>query len=87
MCFHVKQDPIKLGFNDDLEDRCDYIDYSELNTNNRPDRTELIVLQLNIRGILNKQCKLQRLMTEIKGKHHLNIVLLEESWLKKSTEK
>ena len=44
-------------------------------------------MQLNIRGLLNKQEDLKHLLTEIKKKHTISIILLAETWLKKSTKK
>ena len=47
-----------LGFNEHVPDDCDYLDYSEFKTDKGPDKDEFTVMQLNIRGILNKQCAL-----------------------------
>ena len=46
---------IDLGFNGDIEDKCDYLDYSEIDLDLAHDQRELTVMQLNIRGLLNKQ--------------------------------
>ena len=46
---------IDLGFNGETEDKCDYLDYSELDSSTDYDQRKLTVLQLNIRGLLNKQ--------------------------------
>ena len=54
MCLHTAN-PLDLGYNETVPNHCDYLDYSELNTDKRPGRSELTVMQLNIRGILNKQ--------------------------------
>ena len=43
-------------------------------------------MQLSVRGILSKQNTLKRLMTEIKMTYQLDIILLAETWLKKSTK-
>ena len=43
-------------------------------------------MQLNIRGVLNKQGALKRLMTDINTTHQLDLILLAETWLKKTTE-
>ena len=54
MCLHTIKDPVDLGFNEHVPDDCDYLDYSEFKTDKRPDKDECTVMQLNIRGILNK---------------------------------
>ena len=86
MCLQTTNDPVDLGFNEIVPDNCDYLDYSEIKTDKRPDKNEFTVMQLNIRGILNKQSALKQLMTEIKTSHQLDVILLAETWLKKSTE-
>ena len=86
MCLHTIKDPVDLGFNEHVPDDCDYLDYSEFKTDKGPDKDEFTVMQLNIRGILNKQCALKWLMTEIKRSHQLDVILLAETWLKNSTE-
>ena len=86
MCLHTTKDQLDLGFNVNVTDTCDYLDYSELKSDKRPDKNEFTIMQLNIRGILNKQNALKQLMTEIKTAHHLDVILQAETWLKKSTE-
>ena len=76
---------IDLGFNGEIEDKCDYLDYSELDSDTDHDQRKLTVIQLNIRGLLNKQVELNRLLKEIKKKHEASIILLAETWLKKTT--
>ena len=87
MSVSTDNEPIDLGFNGDIEDKCDYLDYSEINLDIHYDQWELTVMQLNIRGLLNKQEDLKCLLTEIKKKHTISIILLAETWLKKSTKK
>ena len=86
MCLHTTKDPMDLGFNEIVPDDCDYLDYSEIKTGKGPDKDEFTIMQLNIRGILNKQSALKQLMTEIKRSHQLDVILLAKTWLKKSTE-
>ena len=76
-------DFIDLGFNGDIEDKCDYLDYLETDH----DQRKRTVIQLNIRGLLNKQDDLRQLLVEIKKKHAVSVILLAETWLKKSTQK
>ena len=70
---------IDLGFNGDIEDKYDYLDYLEIDLDNDYDQCELTVMQLNIRGLLNKQEDLEHLLTEIKKKHTISIILLAET--------
>ena len=60
---------------------CDYIDVEQLK-GLRPRKSDLSVLQLNIRGLLNKQGCLKDLMIEC----NTDVALLCETWLKKETE-
>ena len=66
--FDIEMDDIherlNLGFNNEIVDSCDYLDYGNL-TNNISDKNNLTVLQLNICGILNKQDKLKTLLNDI----------------------
>ena len=78
---------IDLGFNGEIEDKCDNLDYSELDLNIDYDQRKLTVIQLNIRGLLNKQVELNMLLKEIKKKHEASIILLAETWLKKTMKK
>ena len=60
---------------------CDYIDVEQLK-GIRPHKSDLSVLQLNIRGLLNKQGHFKNLMTDCAT----DVALLCETWLKKDTE-
>ena len=55
ICLHSSIDPLDLGFNETVTDNCDYLDYSEIQTDKRLDKNEFTVMQLNIRVVLNKQ--------------------------------
>ena len=84
----MESDQIDLGFNDDYVDQCDYIDYSEIATDkNVRNRNNFTVMQLNARGVLNKRDLLKDLLSDIKKDSRVNVVLLVETWLKKTTEK
>ena len=80
-------DLIDLGFNGDIEDKCDYLDYLAIDLDTDHDQQKLTVIQLNIRGLLNKQDDLNRLLSEIRRKHTISVILLAETWLKKTTKK
>ena len=60
---------------------CDYVEVEQLE-GLRPQENEFSVLQLNIRGLLNKQGQLRELMT----KCDTDVALLCETWLNKETE-
>ena len=77
---------LDLGFNNEIVDSCDYLDYGEL-TKDKRDKNNLTVLQLNIRGILNKQDKLKTLLDDIKNDSRVDVVMLVETWLNKNNDK
>ena len=60
---------------------CDYVDVEQLE-GLRPNKYDLSVLQLNIRGLLNKQGQLRDIMNNGKT----DVALLCETWLNKETE-
>ena len=63
---------------------CDYVEPGEDNMDMLSlNPTDLKVLQLNIRGLLNKQDRLLQLLHE----HKVDIALLCETWLNPNTEK
>ena len=69
---------------DGLNDHCEYIEPSlikELHTQN----TDLGVVQLNVRGLLNKQSQIKNLLSENNVLLPIDVVLLCETWLKPST--
>ena len=77
---------LDLGFNNEIVDSCDYLDYGEL-TKDKRDKNNLTMLQLNIQGILNKQDKLKRLLDDIKNDSRVDVVMLVETWLNKNNDK
>ena len=77
---------LDLGFNNDTVDSCDYLDYGEL-TRDRSVMNNLTVLQLNIRGLLNKQDKLKNLLNDIKNDSRVDVAMLVETWLNKNNSK
>ena len=76
-----------LGFNHELEDRCEYVetDIPQLPGNGK--QPCLSVMQLNIRGLLGKQDNLTRLLKRMNKSNKIDAILLVETWLKKSTVK
>ena len=69
---------------DGLNDHCAYIKPSlikELHTQN----TDLGVMQVNVRGLLNKQSQIKNLLSDDNVLLPIDMVLLCETWLKPST--
>ena len=69
---------------DGINDHCNYIEPSsikELHTWN----TDIGVLQLNVRGLLNKQTQIKHLLSNDNVSLPLDVILLCETWLKPST--
>ena len=54
----------------------DHIEYSELEKNEGC----LSILQLNVRGLINKQSELNKTLTQ-KGENKVDVALLCETWL------
>ena len=71
---------VQLDFIDENNDTCDYF---ELINDNiwTCSKNDITALQLNIRGLLNKQRSLADLIAKIVGKHKLDIIMLQETWL------
>ena len=77
---------LNLGFNNEIVDSCDYLDYEDL-TKDKSDKNNLTVLQLNIHGMLNKQDKLKTLLNDIKNDSRVDVAMLVETWLNKNNDK
>ena len=72
-----------VDFVDSDQDTCDYIDL----TDNEPwhcNTSDLLVLQLNIRGLLNKQGDLLNLVNRVAGRNKIDVLILQETWLTSS---
>ena len=61
--------------------QCDYVDFESINEL-KPTNNDLSIMQLNIRGLLNKQDRLNEIINECQA----DAILLCETWLKKQTE-
>ena len=73
-------DPLDLGFNNVLEDSCNYVDLSETDLCPiNPDSLNLI--QLNSRGVLGKQERIKLFLKELKKNCNIHAALLVETWL------
>ena len=69
---------------DGLNDHCDYVESSRIKDIHSNDR-DLSVLQLNIRGLLNKQCQIKQFLSCDNVSLPIDVVLLCETWLKPTT--
>ena len=61
--------------------QCDYVDFDSINEL-IPTNNDLSIMQLNIRGLLNKQDRLNEIINECQA----DAILLCETWLKKQRE-
>ena len=85
MCVHMLTEHVPgMGYCEDLTDNCDYVDIAEKPI---PTNKQLSILQLNIRGVLGKQSLLTNLLKDTNKHSKAQIILLQETWLKKGTEK
>ena len=66
------------------QDKCDYVRTEEKII---VEESDLVVLQLNIRGLTNKITELKSLLENITTCKKPNIILLSETWLNKSSPK
>ena len=73
-----------MGYCEDLTDNCDYVDIEEKPI---PTNKQLSILQLNIRGVLGKQSLLTNLLKDTNKHSKAQIILLQETWLKKEQRK
>ena len=69
---------------DGLNDHCDYVESSRIKDIHSSDR-DLSVLQLNIRGLLNKQGQIKQFLSCDNVSLPIDVVLLCETWLKPTT--
>ena len=71
-----------LDFVDEDNDTCDYFDLNE-GYDWTCTENDFTVLQINIRGLLNKQTDLLKLANEIAGRQKIDVIILQETWLTK----
>ena len=72
-----------MDFVDHDNDTCDYFDMtSEDIWYSSP--SDLIAIQLNIRGLINKQNDLTNLINQIAGKEKVDLIMLQETWITQS---
>ena len=93
MCIHPNSNRLdllgrqmdNLSFLDPTENKCDYVELEhcsgiDINT------TDLTMIQLNIRGLINKQTELLKLINSCTGKSKLDVVTFQETWLTSRNE-
>ena len=71
--------------NIELIDNCDYLDMDACKTLVTRNG-DLSVLQLNVRGILNKQTEVKELLRQCTYLECVDVVLMVETWLKSENE-
>ena len=72
--------PIELG-----DTCCEYIESFSEEMSSCLGHSDLSVLQLNIRGLFSKQDELHRLLNKMGGVNKVDVVSLNETWLRKET--
>ena len=79
---HRSFEALEIG--KDYFDVCDYchVDSNDLDLTDKLFR----VIQLNVRGLINKQDKVSRLLHALGGLNKVNAVTLNETWLRTDTE-
>ena len=92
MCIHQinkrmsQLDPHSLIKEDDtFLEICDYIDYENLTSLIAPS-SNLNIIQLNVRGLINKQSLIDRLLNDSLRKCRVHVVILSETWLNDMNE-
>ena len=69
---------VSAPFLDDEQDCCDYFDLDS-NKTWVANADDLICIQLNIRGLINKQGDLINLINKIAGSHKVDVITLQET--------
>ena len=64
-------------------DCCDYLEVADANIWHAK-HTDLTCVQLNIRGLLNKQADLLKLVNKIAGNEKVDVITLQETWITKN---
>ena len=87
MCLKPRQIVDKLSrnikyetYNEEL-DKCDYIDYGDAI---KVSSSDLVVLQLNIRGLYSKLTRLKSLLNDVTNGKKPDIMLICETWQSKN---
>ena len=67
----------------DFVDHCDYLEIENITPKTLP-RGNLNILQMNVRGLVSKQNKLQSLIDKLENYSDLHCLLLCKTWLLKT---
>ena len=70
----------------DFVDHCDYLELENITPKTMP-RDNLNLLQMNVRGLVGKQNKLQSLLDNLENYSNIHCLLLCETWLTEETKK
>ena len=70
---------------DGLNDHCGYIESDMIKKDLHTKNTDLCVMQLNVRGLLNKQTQIKTLLSNNNVSLPIDVILLCETWLKPTT--
>ena len=70
----------------DFVDHCDYLELENITPRTIP-RDNLNLLQMNVRGLVGKQNKLQSLLDNLENHSNIHFLLLCETWLTEETKK
>ena len=70
----------------DFVDHCDYLELENITPKTLP-RDNLNLLQMNVRGLVGKQNKLQSLLDKLENYSDIHCLLLCETWLTEDTKK
>ena len=84
MCYSKLLKIESISSINEINDHCEYIELSvikDLHTQN----SDLSVIQLNVRGLLNKQTQIKHLLSNDNVSLPIDVILLCETWLKPST--
>ena len=71
-----------LDFVDEDNDTCDYFNIT--NDTWTMSKNDFTLIQLNVRGLLNKQRDLLNLINTLASKEKIDVVMLQETWLTQS---
>ena len=83
LSYNLGQKLQSVDFTDKENDTCDYFDLNA-ETHWTTSTTDLITMTLNIRGLINKQKDLLKLMNQIAGINKVDIAMLQETWITQS---
>ena len=83
---HLKNNEIMNSETYDFVDHCDYLELENITPKTLP-QDNLNLLQMNVRGLVGKQNKLQSLLDKLENNSDIHCLLLCETWLTEDTKK